>query len=554
MQAAIKRSPNNRKKKTSVANKQRGFTLVEMMVGLSILGAMTVAAVPMYEKYKEQELIQATQDDVELIQQAVYAYHMENRSFPPNLQVLKDNEYYFGRMETPYGQPYQLSVNAQGTAARVVYNTPTNRTAQILSKSMPQSGLVDDDTVEVAIGRPSREAVLSTFVHRTEQAGCADCNTMETDLDMGGNNIANIQKLAAEEVETTQLTADNTQTNNLTVNDRISIGGAQMTATASGMDIQASSTNFSGNINLQGDFTSAGGDMTGFNQVEVNSLEAQDVNAQNTTTNALTATSADIDQATITDLSGETFTYDDGVFTSFQTDDLTAATGAIDNLSGNTLDYGTGTINNLESTSFQSATGQIEQLTGNTMNYGFGSFNNMTVNGTTDTQSLNSNLINTQTANAVNVDADAVVANTGRFVSYSANNLSFSGNLSVNGELSAQDVDVSNELETNNLDSNNSNLGSANAQNMTVTGNTNVGNLDVTGDADIDSLLFGTAQGGSLSVNSVSADSGVFSTFEATSVSANDVSSSLSTINNNYSLIQTYKSQWESCKASGGCQ
>ncbi len=533
---------------------EAGFTLIEMVITLAVLGAMTAAAVPAYQKYKERSLVEATQEDVELIQQAIYSYHMENRSFPPSLQALKDGEYYFGRMETPYGTPYELNINAQGTAARVVYNTPTSRGAEILAKSMPQSALIDDTTVETAIGRPSREAQLATFIHRKEQPGCDDCNTMETDLRMGGNNIANIQKVESEEVTTTQLTAQTTQTNNLNVGNQISIGGAQLTATGSGMNIQASSTNFSGNVNLQGDFTSAGGDMTGFNLVETNSLEAQSVNAQTTTTDSLIADLATISQGTITDLNGTTFNYDEGMFNTFQSDDLTSATGNIDTLSGNSLTYGSGNIETLQSTSFTAATGDITNLSGNSMNYGFGQFNNVAVNGLTETQTLSSNLISAQTANAVNIEADAVIANTGRFVNYSADNLTFSGNLNVSGQLSANDVDVSNTLSTNNIDSDNSTLGSANARDMTVTGNTNVGGLDVTGNADIDNLIFGSAQGGSLDVNSVSADSGVFSTFEATSVSANDVSSSMSTINNNYSLIQSYKSQWESCRASGGCK
>lgn len=534
--------------------KQAGFTIIETIVVVTILGTVAAFSVPAYQKHKERELVEATQTDVDLIQKALYSYHLENRRFPGSLQELRDGEYYFGRMETPYGTPYELTLNAQGTAAKVNFDGPNERITKNIAGGLAQARPVGESSVEVSMGRPSKEAQLSTYLHRTEVPGHPEYNTMETDINMNGNNVVGVGTLEVEDVQAIDVYAENTTTNVLDVRDSISIGGAQINATANGMEIQATETRFVGNVGLQGDLVSNNGNMSGFDTVEVNTLSAQDVNADTVSTDRLSATNAQINSATIETLNGETLTYDEGDFNTFNAEELTSSIGTIESLSGSTLDYAEGQFTDLSSTTLTASDATVDDLSGNTFTYNTGTFNSVNVNGTTTTDNLNANVIEAQNANMVDVQSGSITADIGRFRDYSASNLTFESDLTVNGELNAQDVNVDNRLRTNRLESNSSVLGGASADSLDVSGEVSANSITVSGNADIDTVLFNEAQGGNVNVNSVSADSGVFSTFEASSISANDVSSSLSSINNNHSLIEAYKSQWDSCVSSGGCK
>ncbi|MBJ7265593.1 prepilin-type N-terminal cleavage/methylation domain-containing protein [Idiomarina abyssalis] len=584
---------------------EKGFTIVELMVVVGVLGVMAASAVPAYIEHKKSQQVEDTKSDIELIQQAVYGYYRDNHTFPPNMQALASLGYYTGTQTSPYGTQYAVNVDPGGQFTRIQFDTPAGVNTQRIAKNFAQSSFTQSN-VSVATGRPTREAVANTFIHRDEKPGCPECNQMETTLDMNGNDLENVRELNAETVQAVNVDTENLTTEIMTVNERLNIGAGSLVATTDGFDISASSVNFSGDMSINGDIESANGDLTNFNRIEATDIQATSVSSDElyaqtgqidsfTSTDAtitnltgdsldyatgdftdLTTVSLTADSATISTLQGDSLNYNTGNFNSFTTENLTATSGSVSSLSGSSLNYTTGTFGSLSTNSLNAGSGYIGAVAGASMNYttgdidelssvsgtfstiqgDSGNFGNIDVSGTTSTSNLNvSDTLTSQTGDFVTVDANNLVASNASFDSYSADTVTF-GQLTVDGTLSANTANVSGKTTTSTLTADNSSLGTASAASMNVSGKASASSFDVSGNGDFNSLSFGSASGGSIDVNSFRSGSAQFSSGlnVGGNLNTSNAYSSKSSINQNWSLIQSYISQWNACKAADGCK
>ena len=79
-----------------------GFTLIEVMIAVAIVGVLSSIAIPNYIKYKENAQIVVAITDMKFLEKEIMNFGAENDDLPENLsEIGKDN------LLDPWSRPYQ---------------------------------------------------------------------------------------------------------------------------------------------------------------------------------------------------------------------------------------------------------------------------------------------------------------------------------------------------------------------------------------------------------------------------------------------------------------
>jgi len=82
----------------------RGFTLIELMIVIAIIGTLSAIAVPNYLRYKNNAMIAVAVTDIRIIEKQIALFAIDNAGQLPNgLNDLPN----IGTINDPWGNPYQ---------------------------------------------------------------------------------------------------------------------------------------------------------------------------------------------------------------------------------------------------------------------------------------------------------------------------------------------------------------------------------------------------------------------------------------------------------------
>jgi general secretion pathway protein G len=137
----------------SIPARTRGFTIVELLLGIAILGVLTGIAYPSYQQYQEKVRIAQAITDIQVIGASVEAYSRDHRDYPADL-----NEIGRGGMTDPWGNAYEYtnlgSVKGNGKARKNKNLVPINSDFDLYSKGK------DGASVSPLTAKASRDDIV----------------------------------------------------------------------------------------------------------------------------------------------------------------------------------------------------------------------------------------------------------------------------------------------------------------------------------------------------------------------------------------------------------
>lgn len=87
---------------TTVGLKQHGFTIIEVMIVIAVVGSLAAIALPMYQGYVEKTRVAKAVTDLSDISTHLDHYRIDNRQYPENLSDMLNPV-----PVDPWGNPYQ---------------------------------------------------------------------------------------------------------------------------------------------------------------------------------------------------------------------------------------------------------------------------------------------------------------------------------------------------------------------------------------------------------------------------------------------------------------
>ena len=81
---------NNQEKRTAREALRQGFTLIEILVVVAIIGMLGAVAVPAYMNYLADARISTTRALINNVDVAVKSYNMKHGKYPESLEVLQE--------------------------------------------------------------------------------------------------------------------------------------------------------------------------------------------------------------------------------------------------------------------------------------------------------------------------------------------------------------------------------------------------------------------------------------------------------------------------------
>lgn len=73
------------KKSKSIQQLKKGFTLIELVLVLAIIGIITAVVLPYFEGIKNESKITRAETEVALAKNAIENYYLQNNTFPSNI-------------------------------------------------------------------------------------------------------------------------------------------------------------------------------------------------------------------------------------------------------------------------------------------------------------------------------------------------------------------------------------------------------------------------------------------------------------------------------------
>jgi type IV pilus assembly protein PilA len=83
-------------------NDNKGFTLIELMIVIAIIGILAAIAIPQFSAYRKRSYNSSAKSDLRNIATAQEAYYVDNSTYCSDESVLRGNTYGYMQSENVY--------------------------------------------------------------------------------------------------------------------------------------------------------------------------------------------------------------------------------------------------------------------------------------------------------------------------------------------------------------------------------------------------------------------------------------------------------------------
>lgn len=121
-----------RSRLASLARRRRGFTLVELMIVLAIIGTLAAIAAPLYADVTERARVARAIAEIRILDSEIAAFEAFNGRLPTSLAEIGR-----GTLKDPWGNPYQYLEYSAGPSGQIRKDHalhPLNSTYDLYSK------------------------------------------------------------------------------------------------------------------------------------------------------------------------------------------------------------------------------------------------------------------------------------------------------------------------------------------------------------------------------------------------------------------------------------